>query len=312
MILALYGAGAMGREFKYIADESGEWDDLVFIDDTENDGHLLGCAVYGFQQFQSRFSPEDVRFVISIGEPKYRRKAFERMIRAGYQGGILKHPSAYISPDAQIGEGTAVCFDVHVGSGAVIGRNCYLSRNASVGHDAVINDHTRLGVNSFVGGHTIVGENAFIGAGAMLRDRIHAGKGCIVALGSAVFEDVPDYATMIGNPARMMGEEANSILYAPSRKPERTESKEDPVQSVEERYWEVFSGCFSGLDFNPVTFRYHDQGWDSVAQMTLISRLEKQFGVRIRGRDVLKLRSYGAGLGMIRSMLEKGDGGKGT
>ena len=33
MILALYGAGAMGREFRQIADESGKWSGVVFIDD---------------------------------------------------------------------------------------------------------------------------------------------------------------------------------------------------------------------------------------------------------------------------------------
>ena len=33
MILALYGAGAMGREFKYMADASGNWEEIVFIDD---------------------------------------------------------------------------------------------------------------------------------------------------------------------------------------------------------------------------------------------------------------------------------------
>lgn len=33
MILALYGAGAMGREFKQIADESREWTGIVFTGD---------------------------------------------------------------------------------------------------------------------------------------------------------------------------------------------------------------------------------------------------------------------------------------
>ena len=33
MILALYGAGAMGREFRYIAEDSGQLPEVVFIDD---------------------------------------------------------------------------------------------------------------------------------------------------------------------------------------------------------------------------------------------------------------------------------------
>ena len=47
------------------------------------------------------------------------------------------------------------------------------------------------------------------------------------------------------------------------------------TRSFAELYWEAFSGCFDGIDFNPVTFRFHDGGWDSITQMSLICRLEE-------------------------------------
>ena len=80
MILALYGAGAMGREFRQIAEESGEWSGIVFIDDHAESGQLQGCPVYRFQMFRERFSPEEIRFAVAIGEPKFRRESFDRMI----------------------------------------------------------------------------------------------------------------------------------------------------------------------------------------------------------------------------------------
>ena len=309
MILALYGAGAMGREFKQIADESGAWPEVVFIDDHAKTDNLVGCPVYGFQTFRARFTPAEARFVVSIGEPKFRREAFDRMTRAGYRGAVLVHSSARISPDAEVGEGSAVCHDVHIGSLARIGQNCYLSRGATVGHDAVVGDHTRLGVNVFVGGHTMIGENAFIGAGALLRDRIHIGSGSVVALGAAVFQDVPDSVTVIGNPARISGDGVQSAVYAPSKALEASSKAEDVPKSIPERYWEVFSACFEGLDFNPVAFHYHDGGWDSLTHMTLISRLEEEFHVSFKGREVMRLKSYADGLRMVKSKLEQTDGG---
>ena len=309
MILALYGAGAMGREFKQIAEESGEWSGVVFIDDHATADELAGCPVYRFQVFRARYTPEEVRFVVAIGEPKFRMEAFEKMTRAGYQGGVLVHTSANICPDAKVGEGTAVCQGVYVGSQAKVGRNCYLSRNASVGHDAVVDDHTRLGVNAFVGGHAVIGENAFIGAGAMLKDRIRVGDTSIVAMGAAVFEDVPDCATVIGNPARISGEGAQDAVYAPSKALEEKQADATPA-SVPERYWEVFTGCFEGVDFNPVTFKYHDAGWDSVAHLMLISCLEEAFHISFKGREAMRLKSYGAGLRMIQDKLEPTDGGR--
>ena len=309
MMLALYGAGAMGREFKYIADESGKLPEVVFIDDRAETEELLGCPVYRFQMFRARFAPGDVRFVVAIGEPKFRREAFEKMARAGYTGGVLIHPSAYISPDAEVGEGTAICHGVHIGSQAQIGKNCYLSRNASVGHDAVVGSHTRLGVSAFIGGHTVIGENAFIGAGALLRDRVQFGSSSVAALGAAVFDDVPDAVTMIGNPARISGNGAEDAVFAPSKKLE-ADKEQAEEKSVPERYWEVFTGCFEGIEFNPVAFKYHDPGWDSVAQMALISRLEEAFHISFKGREAMKLKSYADGLALVKSKLEKENGGK--
>ena len=308
MMLALYGAGAMGREFKYIADESGKWPEVVFIDDRAETEELLGCPVYRFQMFRSRFAPAEVRFVVAIGEPKFRREAFERISRAGYTGGVLVHPSAYLSPDATVGEGTAVCQGVHIGSQAKIGNNCYLSRNASVGHDAVVGDHTRLGVNAFIGGHTVIGENVFIGAGALLRDRIHFGSSSVAALGAAVFDDVPEGVTLIGNPARVSGDGTGDAVFAPSKKLEADKAQAEE-KSVPERYWEVFTGCFEGIEFNPVTFKYHDPGWDSVAQMTLISRMEEAFHISFKGREAMKLKSYANGLALVKNKLEQENGG---
>ena len=109
MILALYGAGAMGREFKYMADAGNEWAGVVFIDDHAISEELMGCPVLGFQKFCGQYRPEEVRFVIAIGEPRIRKEAYEKMKRAGYEGAILRDPTAYISPDAEVGEATAVC-----------------------------------------------------------------------------------------------------------------------------------------------------------------------------------------------------------
>ena len=318
MVLAFYGAGAMGREFKYVADETGEWAEMVFIDDHAADVSLLGCPVVGFQAFRKRCSPEDTRFVITIGEPKFRREAFDRMKEAGYQGARLVHPSAYISPDAEVGEGAVIGPGVFIGSLARIGNDFYAAKGAAIGHDAIIRNHTRVGVGAFVGGHTIIGENAFIGSGAMLKDRIRIGDYSVVAIGSAVFGDVGDHTTVMGNPARITNEGAQGLLYAPSRQTAEQEAREaEPApetgtqdrdlspERIPELYWEAFSSCFEGIDFNPVTFRFHDAGWDSIAQMNLICRLEETFRISFKGRETMKINSYQAGLDYVRKKLSE-------
>ena len=329
MILALYGAGAMGREFKFVADATGQWPEVVFIDDHAAESSLLGCDVIGFQTFRRRFEPEEIRFVITIGEPKFRREAFDRMTEAGYRGARLIHPSAFISPDAEVGEGAAIGPGVFIGSLARIGKDFYAAMGAAIGHDAVIGDHTRVGVSAFVGGHTVIGENAFIGSGAMLKDRIRIGDFSVVAIGSAVFSDVGDYTTVMGNPARITNEGSQGLLYAPSHQlpeaPEQATGSAPGLQAgseaapaaeiftperIAELYWEVFSGCFAHTDFNPVSFRFHDSGWDSIAQMNLVCRLEEAFHISFKGRETMKITSYRAGLELVRKKIRDKTEGK--
>ena len=310
MILALYGAGAMGREFKYIADESGEWSEIIFIDDHTSARELLGCPVCGFHAFRKLYKPEDVRFAITIGEPKFRREAFSRMTEAGYLGARVIHPSAVISPDAEVGEGAVIAHGAFIGSQARIGKNFYGAKGSSVGHDAVIGDHVRIGVGAFIGGHTVIGGNAFIGSGAMLKDRIRIGEYSVVGLGSAVFSDVEANTTVTGNPARITNEGTQGLLYAPSRQlavtqevPRKEEEAFTPDR-VAMLYWEAFSGNFPNVDFNPVSFRFHDEGWDSIAQMSLICALEETFRISFKGRETMKINSYQAGLELVRKKLE--------
>ncbi len=98
MILAFYGAGAMGREFKYVADETGQWPEMVFIDDRAAAESLLGCPVVSFQAFRKTYSPDETQFVITIGEPKFRKEAFDRMKEAGYRGGTSGTPLGLYHP----------------------------------------------------------------------------------------------------------------------------------------------------------------------------------------------------------------------
>ncbi len=309
MVLALYGAGAMGREIKMIADESGDFDQIVFIDDIKT-GELLGCPIYSFQEFKKRFSPGSAMFVTAFGEPRFRKDIFLKMKQAGYKGAVIRHPSAWVSFDAGIGEGVVFCQGAFVGSEAKIGDNFHGAVNSMIGHDTVIGDHVRVGAGAFIGGHVMVGNGAFIGSGASLKDRIKVGNDCVVAMGCALYTDMPDEATAMGNPARIVNDDRSSMLYAPSGT-ELSMAKEKEAASedtIAEKYWEVFSGVFAGIDFNPVSFRFHDEGWESVSHMSLISSIEENFGITLKGREVLKINSYRAGLDMVKKKLEEKKG----
>lgn len=79
-----------------------------------------------------------------------------------------------------------------------------LALGACVSHHNVIEDYAFVGPNACTGGNVHIKEGAFIGIGASIIPNITIGKWSTVGAGSVVIKDVPDYATVVGNPAKVI------------------------------------------------------------------------------------------------------------
>ena len=73
-----------------------------------------------------------------------------------------------------------------------------------MGHHNVIENYVFVGPNSCTGGNVHIKEGAFIGLGASIIPNITIGKWSVVGAGSVVIEDVPDYVTVVGVPAKII------------------------------------------------------------------------------------------------------------
>ena len=149
-----------------------------------------------------------------------------------------KHESAIVDEGATIGEGTKIWHFSHVCSGAVIGNACSLGQNVFVGNQVVIGNNCKIQNNVSVYDNvtleddvfcgpsmvftnvynprsavsrkneyvdTFVGQGATLGANCTIVCGVTIGRYAFIGAGAVVNKDVPDYALMVGVPARQIG-----------------------------------------------------------------------------------------------------------
>lgn len=190
--MVLYGASGHAKVVIDILEAMGKPIDYV-VDDDVNVSEILGYRVeHGCKVFEE--------VIIAVGSCQQRKKIAESITSEQYSVAI--HPSAIISPRAQIGDGTVVMQGAIVQSCATIGRHCIVNTGASVGHDVKLADFVHVAPRATITGNVEVGECAWIGAGAVIRQGITIGANSTIGAGAVVVKDVPEGVTVVGNPAR--------------------------------------------------------------------------------------------------------------
>lgn len=148
------------------------------------------------------------------------------------------HETAIIDNGATIGAGSRIWHWTHVCAGAVIGKDCSLGQNVFVGNKVVIGNNVKIQNNVSVYDNvtldndvfcgpsmvftnvynprsaitrkdeyrdTLVKQGATLGANCTIVCGVTIGKYAFVGAGAVINKDVPDYALMVGVPARQIG-----------------------------------------------------------------------------------------------------------
>jgi UDP-2-acetamido-3-amino-2,3-dideoxy-glucuronate N-acetyltransferase len=157
---------------------------------------------------------------------------------------IRIHPTAEVSEQAVIGEGTSIWHhcqvrEAHIGRNCIFGKGVYIDEEVKIGDNVKIQNYVSVyhGVTLedgvFVGPHvcftndlrprainpdgslksaddwqvseTHIRMGASLGANSTIRCGVNIGKWAMVGSGSVVTHDVPDYGIVYGNPAKLKG-----------------------------------------------------------------------------------------------------------
>lgn len=154
-------------------------------------GNILDCA-----------KAPHISLIVAIGQNSIRKEVVEKCRMASF--GIAIHPSAVISSDVIVGEGSVAMANSTVNIGTTIGKHVIINTNASIDHDCIIEDFVHISPQAGIAGNVHIGEGAHVGIGANVIQGITIGKWCTIGAGSVVIKDIPDGATVVGNPGRII------------------------------------------------------------------------------------------------------------
>jgi UDP-2-acetamido-3-amino-2,3-dideoxy-glucuronate N-acetyltransferase len=148
------------------------------------------------------------------------------------------HESSYVDDGCQIGAGTKIWHFSHIMSGSRIGGRCNIGQNVVVSPQCVIGDNVKIQNNVSIYTGVILEDDVFCGPSMVFTNvvnpRSHVsrkdeyrttlvkrgaslganstivcghtiGAYAFIGAGAVVTKDVPDYALLVGNPARIAG-----------------------------------------------------------------------------------------------------------
>lgn len=159
--------------------------------------------------------------------------------------GVRIADSADVSPEATIGDGCSIWHVAQVRESAVLGIDCVIGRGAYIGPGVHVGDNVKIQNYALVYEPAVVGDGAFVGPAAVLtNDRfpravnpdgslkspddwdavgvtllqgasigaravcvapVTIGRWALVAAGTTVIHDIPDFALVAGVPGRRIG-----------------------------------------------------------------------------------------------------------
>jgi len=172
--IILIGGGGHCRACIDVIEQEGRFAIAGIVDVPEKNQHnVLRYPVIGADADLAELIKTSPNVLITLGQiksPNRRIALFNDLMQMGACFPVIQSPLAYVSPHAQVAEGTIVMHHALINAGARVGRNCIINTKALVEHDAIIEDHCHISTGAVVNGGVTIGRGSFFGSGAVSKE----------------------------------------------------------------------------------------------------------------------------------------------
>lgn len=177
---------------------------MGYFQSKEADKNPLRLSYLGDESGYERVFFQNKCFILGIGDNQLRSAIFTHIKNCSGTVETVVHPSAILSNNTLVEEGSFINASATIQSGVTIAENTIINTKASIDHDCVIGSHVHCAPGAVLCGGVRVGNYSLIGAGAVVIQGISIGANTIIGAGSVITKDVPDNVTVVGNPPKFI------------------------------------------------------------------------------------------------------------
>jgi len=159
------------------------------------------APLLGDRRLLQRLDPQKYAVFPAVGLPQYRKLMMEFLFALGFEIPTLVDRSAILEPGVRMGPGCLIRAQSFVGYQAHLAAGVLLNTGAQISHEAQIGDYASLFSGARVLGRVKLETGVLVGANAAIAPGTQLGAWSRIAMASAVYQDIPAYATVQGNPA---------------------------------------------------------------------------------------------------------------
>ena len=168
MRLIILGAGGYGRTVVDVAAQTGQFDEISFLDDSSAAPDVIGkCAEF------ERFRDAQTAFYPAFGNNEGRLKWLYHLREADCAIPAIIHPTAYVSPTTRIEAGTVILPHAIVNTGCEAKAGCIVNCGAIVDHGCILEEGVHICVGAIVKAENRIPRCMKIEAGEVVQNRVY-------------------------------------------------------------------------------------------------------------------------------------------
>ncbi|MCR4719592.1 MAG: hypothetical protein K5768_08205 [Firmicutes bacterium] len=163
--LVIIGAGGYGQMVYDIADQSGKYEKIIFLDDNSD----LACGKC--DEWVDYLNEYDI--YPAFGNNEKRLSFVEKILKANGNVPTIIHKSAYVSPMSKIDVGCVVMPMAAVNTNTVIEKGCIINTSSIIDHGSIIEKGCHICLGAVVKAENRIKSLTKVQAGEIIEDRTY-------------------------------------------------------------------------------------------------------------------------------------------